>query len=132
MEYTINGKTYDHRPDPLKLTDGSIVSPVTDELFIQLGGAITDDGEPTPQERICAAFADLIADLASKTDRITPAEFLAAAQNGISSDLIAFARDRGVSEEVVAEGRARIVELMADALRFGITWAELVKGAADR
>ena len=123
MQYTINGKTYDKRPDPCMGC-----SPMTDEMFIRLGGTITEG----PQERVCAAFADLIADLASKTDKITPAEFLAAAQNGISSDLITLARNRGVSEDVIAEGRARIVEVMADALRFGLTWAELVKGAADK
>ena len=103
-----------------------------DEAFVQLGGTITDDGEPAPKERVCSAFASLIADLAEKTDKITPAEFLAAAQNGISSDLIAFARSRGVPEEVIAEGRARIVEIMADALRFGVTWAELIASVTPK
>ena len=119
--YTIDEKTYNTLPDPCKGC-----SPMTEERFEALGGTITDDGEPTPQERVCGAFADLIADLAQKTDKITPAEFLAAAQNGISSDLIAFAREREVPEEVIAEGRSRIVEIMADALRFGVTWADLI------
>lgn len=121
--YTIDGVTTDYLPDPCKG-----VSPMTDARFISLGGTIEDDGEPTPKERVCAAFADLIADLAQKTDRITPEEFLAAAQNGISSDLISFARARGVPEDVIAEGRSRIVEIMADAMRFGMTWAELIAG----
>ena len=121
--YTIDGKTTDYLPDPCKG-----VSPMTEERFVSLGGTIEDDGEPTPQERVCASFAALITDLASKTDKITPEEFLAAAQNGISSDLIAFARERGVPEEVIAEGRARIVEIMADALRFGVSWTDLVNG----
>jgi len=123
--FTIDGKTFDTLPDPCKG-----VSPMTEERFIALGGTITDDGEPSPKERVCASFAALISDLAQKTDKITPAEFLAAAQNGISSDLIAFARERGVPEEVIAEGRSRIVEIMTDALRFGVTWAGLVNGAA--
>ena len=80
---------------------------------------------------VCGAFSDLISDLAGKTDRITPEEFLQAARDGISSELIAFARERGVPEEVIAEGRARIVEIMADALRFGVLWPELVNGAAE-
>jgi len=121
--YTIDEKTTDYLPDPCKG-----VSPMTDARFLALGGTITDDGEPTPQERVCASFAALIADLAQKTDKITPEEFLQAAQNGISSDLIAFARERGVPEEVIAEGRARIVEIMADALRFGVSWTDLVNG----
>ena len=122
--YTIENITTDYLPDPCKG-----VSPMTDARFVDLGGTITDDGEPTPQERVCQEFADLIEDLASKTDKITPEEFLAAAQNGISADLIDFARERGVPEDVIAEGRSRIVEIMADAMRFGMTWAELVNGA---
>ena len=122
--YTIDGKTYDKLPDPCRG-----VSPMTEARFVALGGTITDDGEPTPAQRVCGAFAELIEDLAQKTDRITPNEFLQAAANGISSDLIAFAREREVPEEVIAEGRARIVEIMADALRFGVSWAELVNGA---
>ena len=121
--YTIDNITTDYLPDPCKG-----VSPMTDARFISLGGTIEDDGEPTPKERVCASFAALIADLAQKTDRITPEEFLAAAQNGISSDLISFARARGVPEDVIAEGRSRIVEIMADAMRFGMTWAELIAG----
>ena len=130
-QFSFNGITTDHVPNPLKLADGTSVSPVTEALFVSLGGTITDDGEPTPKERVCAAFAELIADLANQTDRITPAEFLAAARNGISSDLIVFARSRGVPETVIAEGRARIVEIMADALRFGLTWPEILPSASE-
>lgn len=126
-----NGIEYDELPNPLKLADGTSVSPVTEERFVSLGGTITDDGELTPKERVCASFAAMIADLARQTDKITPEEFLAAAQSGISSELIAFARARGVPEAVISEGRSRIVEIMADALRFGVTWPELVNGVAE-
>lgn len=129
--YTIEGKTYDHLPDPLYL-DGAAYSPMTEAQFLELGGEIHDDGEPTPEERVCESFRDLIADLAQKTDKITPEEFLQMAQNGISSDLIAFARSREVPEEVIAEGRSRIVEIMADAMRFGMTWAELIQGVIPK
>lgn len=121
--YTIDGKTTDFLPDPCKG-----VSPMTEARFLSLGGNITDDGEPSPKERVRIAFSSLISELAQQTDAITPAEFLAAARSGISSDLIAFARNRGVPESVIAEGRARIVEIMADALRFGVSWAELIGG----
>ena len=128
--YTYNSITTDVLPDPLK-TAGGEVSPMSEELFKRLGGIIEDDGEPSPKERVCGEFADLIEDLASKTDKITPEEFLQAAANGISSDLIDFARERGVPEAVITEGRTRIVEIMADAMRFGMTWAELVNGAEE-
>lgn len=121
--FTIDGKTYDKLPDPCKG-----VSPMTEQRFKDLGGEIEDDGEPTPEQRVCEEFADLIADLATKTDKITPEEFLQAAANGISSNLIDFARERGVPEAVITEGRTRIVEIMADAMRFGMTWAELIQG----
>ena len=121
--YTIDGKTYDELPDPCKG-----VSPMTEGRFRALGGTITDDGEATPEQAVCGEFAELITDLASKTDKITPEEFLIAAQKGISSKLITLARSRGVSEDVIAEGRTRIVEIMADALRYGITWDKLIRG----
>lgn len=124
--FIYDGKTYDKLPDPLK-TAGGEVSPMTEKLFVQLGGTITDDGEPTQEQAVLDEFADLIADLAQKTDKITPPEFIEAANSGISSALITFARERGVPEEVIAEGRTRIVEIMADALRFGMTWESLIK-----
>jgi len=131
MKYIFEGIEYTERPKKLTLPDGGDVSPIRDDdAFRSFGGIIVDDGQLTPKERVKASFASMIADLAQKTDRITPAEFLAAAQNGISSDLIAFARERGVPEAVIAEGRSRIVEIMADALRFGMTWTELVGGIA--
>ena len=129
MKYIFNGIEYDECPRKLELADGTAVSPVNEALFVELGGTISN--ELTPKERVKASFAALIADLAQQTNLITPAEFLAAAQNGISSDLITFAREREVPEEIIAEGRSRIVEIMADALRFGVTWADLVNGVTN-
>lgn len=129
--YTFENVTYASLPDPLK-TAGGEVSPMSEKLFVALGGTIEDDGEPTPEQRVCGEFAELIEDLASKTDKITPEEFLQAAANGISSNLIDFARERGVPEAVITEGRTRIVEIMADAMRFGMTWAELIQGVIPK
>jgi hypothetical protein len=129
--YTFDGKTYTTLPDPLK-TAGGEISPMSEKLFMRLGGEIHDDGQPTPEEAVCGEFAELIMYLAKKTDKITPEEFLVAAQNGISSNLITLARSRGVSEEVIAEGRTRIVEIMADALRYGMTWNELIQGVMPK
>ena len=125
--YFYNGIELEKIPDPFKG-----ISPMTEERFTANGGTIEDDGKPTPEEAVCGEFADLIADLAKKIDKITPEEFLVAAQNGISSNLITFARERGVSEDVIAEGRTRIVEIMADALRFGIIWDKLIAGVTPK
>ena len=126
--YYFNGHEFSRIPDPITLADGSKVSPVTEAVFRAIGGTIEDDGQPTPEQAVCGEFAELIQDLASKTDKLTPKEFLQAAQNGISSNLITLARSKGVSEDVIAEGRTRIVEIMADALRYGMTWNELIHG----
>ena len=132
--FDTDGREFVYPPDPYKgrspmrKPDGSY----NDEAFRAMGGTITDDGEPTPEQAVCGEFAELITDLASKTDKITPEEFLQAAQNGISSNLITLARSKGVSEDVIAEGRTRIVEIMADALRYGITWDKLIQGVMPK
>lgn len=35
--YTWNDETFNKIPDPLRLPDGSTISPVTDETFVQYG-----------------------------------------------------------------------------------------------
>lgn len=117
-----------HGRSPMHNPDGTY----KDDAFREMGGTITDDGQPTPEQAVCGEFAELITDLASKTDKITPEEFLQAAQSGISTNLITFARERGVPETVITEGRTRIVEIMADALRFGMTWSELIAGVVPQ
>ena len=130
--YYFNDREFSRIPDPITLKDGSKVSPVTERVFFAIGGTITEDGQPTPEQAVCGEFAELIQDLAKKTDKITPEEFLQAAANGISSNLITFARERGVPEAVITEGRTRIVEIMADAMRFGMTWTELIQGVTPK
>jgi len=41
--YTWNGEKLDKMPGMLKLADGTTVSPVTEALFVSLGGMITDE-----------------------------------------------------------------------------------------
>ena len=53
--YTWNGETYNKIPDPIKLEDGSSISPVSEAKFIELGGIVEDDGEPTPEEEFAEA-----------------------------------------------------------------------------
>ena len=56
--YTIDGKTTDYLPDPCRG-----ISPMTEERFVQMGGTITDDGQPTPFESACASFRALCAQI---------------------------------------------------------------------
>ena len=121
--YTINGKTTDRLPDPCRG-----YSPMTDERFVALGGIITDDGEPTPKETVIASFDSLVHELAGHVQGISIAEFKAAASTMHSGGLVDYARKKNVSEEMIAFARIRVMEIMADALREGVTWAELIGG----
>lgn len=121
--YAIEGRTYDTLPDPCLGC-----SPMDDDKFIALGGTITDDGEPMPKEAVIASLNTLIHELAEQVDGITVAEFKHAARTLHSGELVGFAREAGVSEEIINAARIRIVEIMADALREGMSWAELVEG----
>ena len=92
------------------------------------------------KNEIAAIFTDILASydrgcpngIDAKTAN-TLRSLAEAFQTGRKTALKAFitlARSRGVPEEVIAEGRARIVEIMADALRFGVNWTELIEGAS--
>lgn len=57
--YTYDGQTFKSLPDPFQN-----ISPMTEELFEQLGGTITEDGNPTPEqefEAACAQFRTICA-----------------------------------------------------------------------
>lgn len=61
--YTIYGNSYNEIPNPLTLSDGSQLSPVSEAKFIELGGTVEDDGAPTHYEELCDAcdvFIDVV------------------------------------------------------------------------
>ena len=64
--YIFNNITTDHIPNPLKLENGDEVSPVSESLFISLGGEVTEDSTPTHEEEFeaaCAMFRTLCAQI---------------------------------------------------------------------
>lgn len=122
MKYTINNKTYDELPDPC---NGR--SPMTDEAFVQMGGTI-ERGE---KERVLSDLAGLLSSLAEKVEGVTVDDFKAAARTMHSGELVTWAREHGVAEDVISEARSRMLEIMADALREGMSWAELLVGAPE-
>ena len=128
--YIFGNQSFETLPGLLRLADGSTVSPVTEETFTAYGGTITDDGTLPPKEAVIASLNSLLHELAERIDGITIAEFKIAAQTMHSGELVAYARQKGVSEEIIASARVRVMEIMADALREGVTWAELVGGIA--
>lgn len=126
--YTINGKTYDHLPDPLVI-GGLTYSPVTEALFRDLGGEIHDDGEPTPKEKFFTALNAYLNDLEAEAQRlaldITIDEFKAVAGSMMSSELIAWAKDKQVPDSMIEVVRPRILTFIADASRLGMTWSDI-------
>lgn len=124
--YIINSVSYDALPDPLNLNEHKI-SPMSDALFRELGGVIIEDGEPTPADRVRIDFAALLADLAKKVQGVTIDDFKTAARTLHSGELVAWAREHDVPDDVIAEARSRIVEILADAMREGMTWTDLLK-----
>ena len=128
--YIFGNQSFEELPGMLRLADGSTVSPVTEATFAAYGGIITDDGELAPKEAVVASLNTLLQELAAHVDGITIAEFKAAASAMHSGELVAYAREKGVNEEIIAYARVRVMEIMADALREGVTWTELVGGIA--
>ena len=126
--YIFGNQRFEKLPGLLRLADGSTVSPVTEETFAAYGGTITDDGEMSPKEAVVASLNSLLHELAEQIECITVTEFKAAASAMHSGELVAYARQKGVSEEIIASARLRVMEIMADALREGVTWAELIEG----
>ena len=68
--YHFENRTYTKLPDPLK-TAGGEVSPMSEKLFVQLGGTIEDDGTPWSAEELefqalpcCTAFKAVCAQIA--------------------------------------------------------------------
>jgi hypothetical protein len=128
--YTYNGVTTTELPKILRIP-GASISPVTEEDFVKYGGVITEDEKLSPKEAVIASLNTLIHELATQVQGITIAEFKQAAKTMISSDLINYARAKEVPEEIIKEARGRVVEIMADALRMGISWNELIDGITE-
>ena len=125
--FTIDNITTGSLPDPCKG-----VSPMTEARFVELGGTITDDGEPTPQEKFLAALDSYLDELEAEAERlaldITKEEFIEAAANSkMSTDLVEWAREKQVPDEMIDKARSQVLTFLADAQRpeIGLTWADI-------
>ena len=126
--YHYGNKSYTTLPDPLH-TEAGEVSPMTDERFVALGGTIEEDGEPTPEEKFFSALNAYLNDLEAEAERlaldISIDEFKAAAGSMMSSELIAWAKSKGVPDEMIDVVRPQILTFIADASRLGLTWGDI-------
>ena len=127
--YTFEGVTYTELPKKLKLANGDTVSPVTEFIFQSLGGVINDDGQPTPAEAFKAGIETYLETLEEQMADlgivITVAEFKEAARTKMSTQLIEWAEDKHVPDDVIAVVRQKVLELIADGSRLGLTWNDL-------
>ena len=74
-QYSWNGETFNKIPDPLRLADGSSISPVSEAKFIELGGTVEDDGKPTHQEELDDACDKFIANVLDIQEFIGSTDF---------------------------------------------------------
>lgn len=127
--YTFEGVTYTELPKKLKLANGDTVNPVTERIFQALGGVINDDGQPTPVEAFKAGIETYLETLEEQMVDlgvvITVAEFKEAARTKMSTQLIEWAKGKHVPDEVIEVVRQKVLELIADGSRLGLTWDDL-------
>ena len=74
-QYIWNDETYNKIPDPLRLSDGTSISPVSEERFIEAGGTVEDDGKPTHQEELDDACDKFIANVLDIQEFIGSTDF---------------------------------------------------------
>lgn len=120
MKYIYNGVEYDKRPDPFMGR-----SPMTDAAFIEMGGVI----EKGPQEQFLESLYAYLDELEKQAEAlaldISVDEFKRAASTMMSADLIAWAKEKGVPDSMIASVRNDILVMIADASRIGLTWADI-------
>jgi len=114
-----------HRRSPMYKGDGTY----NDEAFREMGGTIDDDGQPTPEEKFFSALNAYLNDLEAEAERlaldISIDEFKQAAGSMMSSELIAWATEKGVPDEMIEIVRPQILTFIADASRLGMTWSDI-------
>ena len=128
--YTYNGVTTTELPKILR-TANSTISPVSEETFVQYGGEITEDEKLTPVEAFMHTIGTYLEALEEELHDagivITVDEFKDAARTKMSTDLIDWAREKHVPEDVIVTVRQKMLELIADASRLGLTWNDIFK-----
>lgn len=128
--YTYNGVTTTELPKILRTPNGTI-SPVSEEEFVKQGGVITKDEQLTPKEAFMRTIGTYLETLEEELHDagivITVDEFKEAARTKMSTDLIDWARDKHVPEEMIVTVRQKMLELIADASRLELTWNDIFK-----
>jgi hypothetical protein len=94
-----------------------------------MGGRIEDDGLPTPEEKFFTALNAYLNDLEAEAKRlaldISVDEFKAAAGSMMSTELVAWAKEKQVPDTMINDVRSDILTMIADASRLGMTWCDI-------
>ena len=126
--YFFDGIEYSTLPDPF---EG--VSPMTEARFVEIGGEIKEAEHLTPQETFLVGLDEYLDELqqqvAAAGIHVTKAEFKTEARKKLSGGLVAWAKGKGVPDAMIAEVRDRVLVLIADASRLGLSWDDMF---ADR
>lgn len=135
--YDTDGHEFQTPPDPflgrspMHKPDGSY----NDELFVELGGTIEDDGQLTPEERFRQNLNAYLNGLEKQAQQlglgITVSDFYQAASTMFSTDLIQWARLHEVPEDMITEVRNQILVYIADASRLGLTWNDIFRATPN-
>lgn len=122
--FFFDGAEFPELPDPFLG-----VSPMTPERFVRMGGEVREAEYLTDKELFLAGLDEYLDELERQAEAlaldITKDEFKAAAGSMMSSALIAWAKEKGVPDEMIDAVRERVLELIADASRIGLTWCDL-------
>ena len=126
--YIFNGKSYTTLPDPFKADSGE-VSPVSEGVFVALGGTIEDDGELSPKEKFIGELTEYLDGLEDQCKelglQITVSDFYLAASTMFSTELVDWATEQGVPPDMIEEVRQQMLVYIADASRLGLTWNDI-------
>ena len=123
-EFTTPPDPYNGR-SPMHNPDGSY----NDEAFRAMGGRIEEDEQLTPEQKFFTALNNYLAELERQAEAlaldISIDEFKAAAGSMMSSELIAWAKSKGVPDSMIEVVRPQILTFIADASRIGLTWNDI-------
>lgn len=121
QHYFFDGIEYSTLHDPF-----GGVSPMTPERFVEMGGTIGPAQTLTPQETFLVGLDEYLDELqqvcAVAGIHVTKAEFKSEARKKLSGGLVAWAKSKGVPDPMIAEVRDRVLVLIADASRLGLSW----------
>lgn len=127
MKYYIDPDGKQHRTLP-KVWNNT--SPITEEYVISHGWSVHEGDEP--KEKLMADMISTITAYSAQMPDISVNEFFEVCIDGFSSDIIAWAKGKGIPDDFIAEARNVFMNFIGDASRLGMTWDDLFNELKER